>query len=86
METASHIRLPTLNNYPDHGQRSGVVAYAVRRDAITVEFVDGRVYLYTYEVPGRRHVERMKSLAAQGRGLSSYISLHVGRRFAARLR
>jgi len=86
METATDIRLPPLHRYPDHSQRSGVVAYAARRDAITVEFVDGRIYLYNYEVPGRRHVERMKSLAAAGHGLSSYISRHIGKRFAARLR
>ena len=71
METATDIRLPALHRYPD---------------AITVEFVDGRVYLYNYEVPGQRHVERMKSLAAAGHGLSSYISRHIGKRFAARLR
>ena len=86
METATNIGVPALHRYPDHSQRSGVVAYASRRDGITVEFVDGRIYLYTYAVPGRRHVERMKSLAAEGSGLSSYISRHVGKRFAARLR
>ena len=86
METATNIGLPALHRYPDHSRRSGVVAYAVRGDGIAVEFVDGRIYLYTYEVPGRRHVERMKALAAEGSGLSSYISRHVGKRFAARLR
>ena len=86
MEPATDIRLPTLHRYPDHSERSGVVAYAARRDAIAVEFVDGRVYLYNYAVPGRQHVERMKSLAAEGSGLSSYISRHIGKRFAARLR
>jgi len=86
METAAHMRLPPLHHYPDHSQRAGVMAYAARQDAIAVEFVDGRIYLYNYEVPGRRHVERMKSLAAAGHGLSTYISRHVGKRFAARLR
>ena len=86
METATHLRLPALHNYPDHSGRSGVAAYATRSDAIAVEFLDGRIYLYSYEVPGRRHVERMKALAARGAGLSGYISRHVGKRFAARLR
>jgi len=86
MEPATDIRLPALHRYPDHSERSGVVAYAARRDAIAVEFVDGRVYLYNYAVPGRQHVERMKSLAAEGSGLSNYISRHIGKRFAARLR
>ena len=86
METATDIRLPALHRYPDHSGRSGVAAYAARRDAIAVEFNDGRVFLYNYSVPGRHHVERMKSLAAEGSGLSSYISRHIGKRFAARLR
>ena len=86
METATDIRIPGLHRYPDHSQRSGVVAYAARRDDITVEFVDGRIYLYNDKVPGRRHVERMKALAAEGHGLSSYISRHIGKRFASRLR
>ncbi|HVR82541.1 MAG TPA: hypothetical protein VHF02_10740 [Luteimonas sp.] len=86
METATDIRIPGLHRYPNLGGQSGVVAYAARRNAIAVEFTDGKVYLYSYEVPGRHHVERMKSLADEGIGLSTYISRHVGNRFAARLR
>lgn len=86
METATDIRLPALHRYPDHSGRSGVAGYATQSNAITVEFMDGRVYLYSYQVPGRHHVERMKSLAREGTGLSAYISRHVGKRFATRLR
>ena len=34
METATDIRLPALHRYPDHSQRSGVVAYAARREPL----------------------------------------------------
>lgn len=86
MEAATDIRIPALHRYPNRSGDSGVAGYAARRTAIAVEFADGRVYLYSYDVPGRRHVERMKSLATEGTGLSAYISRHVGKRFAARLR
>jgi len=62
-----------------------VVAYALMPDAIAVQFNDGRVYLYSHDCPGRRHVSRMKAIAREGQGLATYISRHVGNRFAARL-
>lgn len=86
VEAATDIRIPALHRYPNRGERSGVAAYAARRNAIAVEFTDGKIYLYSYDCPGRRHVERMKSLATDGTGLSTYISRHIGKRFAARLR
>lgn len=86
MDPATAIRIPGLHPYPDLSGHSGVSGYVAHPDAIAVEFVDGRIYLYSYKVPGRRHVERMKSLARDGAGLSSYISRHVGKRFAARLK
>lgn len=88
--TDSHVadlRPGLLRRYPGPGDgRIGVAGYALRRDAILVEFMDGAIYLYNHEVPGRRHVQRMQALATAGAGLSAYISRHVGKRFAARLR
>lgn len=86
MDTASGIRIPALQRYSNRSGHSGVAGYAARDDGLLVEFVDGKLYLYSHEVPGRRHVERMKSLADAGAGLSTYISRHVGRRFAARIK
>ncbi|UUZ51746.1 hypothetical protein LP420_20620 [Massilia sp. B-10] len=63
---------------------SGVVAYAIAPDAIDVQFVDGQVYTYSYASTGRERVEAMKRLAQTGRGLSTYISQHVGSDYAAR--
>lgn len=62
---------------------SGVVAYQVEDEAIKVRFVDGKVYTYSYDSPGRVHVEQMKKLARAGRGLSTYISKYVGANYAS---
>jgi hypothetical protein len=75
-----------LHRYPTMSGRSGVSAYADFPDALAVEFGVGQVYLYNYDCPGRFHVEHMKALAHQGARLSTYISRHVGKRYAARLR
>ena len=85
MEADTALRMPPFRRYRNQSGNSGVVAYAVMPDAIAVQFVDGRVYLYNHDCPGRRHVSRMKEIARDGQGLSTYISRHVGNRFAARL-
>ncbi|MFL6592068.1 MAG: hypothetical protein ACJ8GK_05100 [Luteimonas sp.] len=78
-------RMPSFHRYRDHSGHSGVVAYALLPDGLAVQFIDGMVYLYTHDCPGRRHVARMKALARDGQGLSTYISRHIGNRFSARL-
>ena len=85
MDAATALRMPPFRRYRNQGGNSGVVAYALLPDAIAVQFADGRVYLYNHDCPGRRHVARMKAIAREGQGLSTYISRHVGNRFAARL-
>jgi hypothetical protein len=63
---------------------SGVRAYEIGRDSITVAFSGGAVYRYTYESAGASHVEEMKKLARAGRGLSGYISRYVRASYASR--
>lgn len=65
---------PYLNRSGD----SGVVEYENGPESISVRFRSGDVYVYNYESAGRAHVEAMKRLAALGRGLSAYISQHLG--------
>jgi hypothetical protein len=65
---------------------SGVSAYEVGRDSITLEFKDTRTYVYDYRVPGMKEVEVMKQLAPKGRGLATFVNKHVRNRYAARLR
>ena len=83
MEAAT--AMPSFHRYRNLSGHSGVVAYAILPDAVAVQFLDGTVHLYSHDCPGRRHVGRMKTLAREGRGLSTYITRHVGNRFSARL-
>jgi hypothetical protein len=62
---------------------SGVTAFCSEAKAITVKFVDGRKYTYTYASAGEQHIEQMKLLAQAGRGLCGYISKHVRDNYAS---
>lgn len=68
-----------------HGD-SGVIAYEIGARDIKVKFRDGAIYLYNYDSAGAENVEKMKALAKQGAGLSTFISTHVRERYAARLK
>ena len=75
-----------FQRYRNESGRSGVSAYADFPDGLAVEFGDGRIYLYNHDCPGRFHVEHMKAVAHDSQRLGTYISRHVGKRYAARLR
>ena len=64
---------------------SGVIAYEIHDDAIHIQFKHGPIYVYNDVAPGREHVEEIKRLALAGQGLSTYISKHVRKLFAAKL-
>ncbi len=72
--------------YINRRGNSGVTAYEPGPDFIDVQFDKGRCYRYTYQVPGREHVEVMKQLAAEGQHLATYINQHIRNRYAVRLR
>ena len=78
-------QLPRFRRYGNHGNRAGVESYAPLARGIAVRFHDGSILLYDRDCPGAQHVERMKALARAGSGLGTYISRHVGRRYASRL-
>ena len=71
-----------MQRYRNLGGSSGVVAYEIEPDAITLRFRGGATYRYTHAVTGRTDVEKMKALAAGGRGLSTFVSRQVGKRYA----
>jgi hypothetical protein len=75
-----------LDLYKNLSGISGVVAYEIAQDSITVEFEDGGTYLYTYQSTGSSSIEQMKTLAAAGRGLSTFIVEHVRKAYEAKLR
>lgn len=75
-----------MERYRNLGGDSGVVAYDIGEDSITVEFSDGSVYLYTYQSAGGHNIEQMKELAVAGRGLNSFINKYVRKQYASKLR
>lgn len=75
-----------MKPYRNLSGRSGVRAYQLGLDAISVEFADGSVYLYTRASAGSAAIAHMQALAEAGRGLATYINRHVGERYAERLR
>jgi hypothetical protein len=67
--------------YKNQHGNSGVSAYEIGKESITVQFVTGDTYVYTYRKPGKTQVEQMKVLAERGEGLSTYISRVVKGRY-----
>jgi len=74
-----------MTSYGNSNGNSGIVAFDILREAIVVEFRHGGKYLYDYDTTGREHVEEMKLLALEGRGLARYINKHVRNLFAEKL-
>lgn len=75
-----------MERYRNRGGDSGIVAYEIGPDSITVMFSDGAVYLYTYQSAGSANIERMKRLAIAGEGLNSFINRCVRKDYARKLR
>ena len=65
---------------------SGVTGYEVGTSSIAVELNHDAVYLYTYKSAGKKVIEKMKTLAEGGRGLSTYISQNVKDGFEKKIR
>jgi hypothetical protein len=60
------------------------VYYETTEDSIHLVFASGtfRNYLYNHAKPGKAMVDVMKVLAAQGRGLNSYVTTTVRSNFS----
>ena len=71
--------------YSNLGGHSGVRYFAAGLSFIRIWFKDGDGYEYDYNEPGAEHVETMKLLAEQGRGLATYINRHVRANYARKL-
>ena len=74
-----------MPRYANLNGHSGVASYETTRDSITLRFVNGDRYLYTYARPGRDAVDRMKALAKAGRGLSTFVAQHVREAYERKL-
>ena len=75
-----------MTPYKNLSGHSGIVAYAITADAIHIRFRAGEEpnYLYDSASVGKADLETMKRLAQAGRGLSTFISQHVGAHYARR--
>ncbi len=74
-----------MNRYENLGHNSGVAAYEIADDSITVQFNDGGLYLYNYSMPGKAYVDQMKQLALNGEGLNSLISREIRKNYYLKL-
>ena len=63
-----------MEPYKNIAGSSGVRAYEIGPDFITIEFSDGSVYRYTYASAGQENVERMKGFAQAGQGLNTFMN------------
>jgi hypothetical protein len=71
-----------MERYKNLSGDSGILAYEIGAAQITIEFLDGKKYLYDYKKPGKKDVEKMKALAVKGKGLATYINKFVRNRFS----
>lgn len=65
---------------------SGVVAYLIDGDSITLRFVDRpTLYVYDAQRPGPAAVREMQRLAQRGSGLTTYINQHIRKNYAQKI-
>ncbi len=74
-----------MHRYRNTSGESGVVAYDLDTDSITIQFTGGDRYLYTERSAGAENIARMQELAREGRGLSTFVSQHIRSRYARKL-
>lgn len=66
-----------MQPYKNKSNESGVTHYQIGEEEIRIQFKGkSAIYIYTYELSGKRHIEQMKILAKAGKGLGTYISQH----------
>jgi len=71
--------------YRNFAGDSPIRYFAVGPSFIRIWFEDGGGYEYDHSRPGREHVNAMRRLAMEGRGLATYISRHVRANYARKL-
>ncbi len=72
--------------YQSSNTNTGIIAYDIRPDGISIKFKDGSVYLYTIESTGKKHIAHMEKLAQKGEGLTTYINQYVRENYQEKLR
>jgi hypothetical protein len=74
-----------MKTYENAGEDSTIVAFDIGDDSITVKYMDGSVYLFTYRSAGSMNVEQMKKYANFGHGLNGFIRRFVGMELGSRI-
>ena len=75
-----------MRQYKSTSDNTGVVAYEMGKDSISIKFKDGSVYLYTNSSTGAAAITQMKELAKKGEGLTTYINQHVRDHYQTKLK
>ena len=74
-----------LENYSGFSSGGGVTGYKFLREGLILQFKSGDLYLYDYKKPGKYHIEIMKTLAKQGKGLTTYVNQNVRENYKEKL-
>ena len=74
-----------MARYKKTSNNSGILSYSLGDDFIKIVFKSGDTYLYTNKSTGKKHISQMKKLAAKGKGLTTYINIHVRDKFEEKL-
>ena len=61
----------------DSSGRGGITVYKILPKGIVLKFQNKDLYLYDYLKPGKQHVDQMKILAKEGKGLTTYVNQYV---------
>jgi hypothetical protein len=69
-----------------HSGNSGVIAFAIGRNHIDVQFVDGHVYRYAPPRLSRAELDEMIERARRRRGLATFISQNIKDRYVKKWR
>jgi hypothetical protein len=75
-----------MPQYQNYSGTSGVYAYEIGFNSITVQFKDGAIYLYNTNSTSAYNIAHMHRLAVAGRGLNSFISTTVKKGYVSKLR
>lgn len=62
-----------MKTYKNLSKQSDIKAYQLYLDAIKIQFANEEIYLFTHENSGEKIIAKMKTLAAAGKGLGTYI-------------
>ncbi|MGA7826966.1 MAG: hypothetical protein WCA04_04875 [Geobacteraceae bacterium] len=60
--------------YANRSRKSPIMEYEFADDSITIKFIDGSMYRYTYDSAGNANVEQMKKYALIGHGLNGFLT------------